>query len=56
MHVVNGEYRCLECGTVLDIPHDKPTRFTIHAASGNPDVRVLISGGKEIHRCEFAPR
>jgi anti-sigma regulatory factor (Ser/Thr protein kinase) len=53
MHLVNGRYQCRACGAVLDIPHDKPTKFRVET-SGTPVHRVLTSGGKEIHRCVIA--
>jgi anti-sigma regulatory factor (Ser/Thr protein kinase) len=53
MHLVNGRYECRACGAMLDIPHDKPTKFTVETF-GTPGIRVLMSGCKEIHRCDTA--
>jgi anti-sigma regulatory factor (Ser/Thr protein kinase) len=53
MHLVNGKYQCRACGAVLDVPHDKPTKFNVETF-GTPAIRLLLSGGKEIHRCVIA--
>jgi anti-sigma regulatory factor (Ser/Thr protein kinase) len=53
MHLVNGKYQCRACGAVLDIPHDKPTKFSVETW-GTPAIRMLMSDGKEIHRCVIA--
>jgi hypothetical protein len=48
-------YECALCGAELDVPFDATPKVTIKAASGQPNVRVLSIGRKEIHRCEAKP-
>ena len=52
MRQIDGRWVCVECGAVLDIASDENPKATIHAASGKPNVRVLVVDGKEVHRCE----
>jgi hypothetical protein len=47
----DGKCECSHCGTVLELPLDEAPRVVIQAASGKPNVRILILKGEEIHRC-----
>ncbi len=49
----DGKWVCAHCGAELDVPKGAEPKVTIHAASGKPNVRVLMLDGKEIHRCEI---
>ena len=56
MRLVDGRYECAQCGVVLDIdPESQPT-VVVHAASGQPNMRVISVGGHEVHRCEVRDR
>jgi hypothetical protein len=45
-------WKCLACGAEVDgVPLDADVSFTIHARSGEPNVRVVLVDGKEVHRC-----
>ena len=52
----NDRYECAFCGAVLDIPRGEEPRVVVHAASGEPNVRVVNRGGEEIHRCAIRDR
>jgi hypothetical protein len=54
MHLIDGRYQCVLCGAVLDIGPDDP-REVIVASSGKPNMRALVLGGKELHRCAADP-
>jgi hypothetical protein len=48
-----GLYECSQCGTALDIARDAHVRVMLIAASGKPNVRVLLGKNREeLHRCE----
>jgi hypothetical protein len=48
----DGRYECAFCGAVLDEPVTVNPRVTIRAATDAPRMRVILIGGKEVHRCE----
>ena len=52
MRQLDGRWVCVECGATIDVPNGKDPKPTIHAASGKPNMRVLMIDGKEVHRCE----
>jgi hypothetical protein len=56
MRLVDGRYECAHCGAVLDIPLVENPTVVVHAASGQPNMRVLRYQGREIHRCEVSSR
>jgi hypothetical protein len=56
MRLQDGRYECALCGAVLDIPLVQNPTAVIHAASGEPNMRVLSYNGREIHRCELSPQ
>jgi hypothetical protein len=56
MRLKDGRYECAHCGAVLDVPVVQDPVVVIHAASGQPTVRVLTYEGREIHRCEISTR
>jgi hypothetical protein len=41
---------------VLDIESDAEPLVVFHAASGEPNVRVISVEGREMHRCEVDDR
>lgn len=51
----DGSYRCSLCGKVLHLPRDAHVHFSVHAASGKANVRVITVGDEEIHRCPTGP-
>jgi hypothetical protein len=51
----DGNYTCSICGAVLRLPANAQVRFSIHAASGRPNVRAIHVGDHEIHRCPIGP-
>jgi hypothetical protein len=51
MRLHDGRYECAYCGAVLDIPLTDDPQVTIRAASGEPNTRVLVLEGREIHAC-----
>ena len=53
MRLHDGRYECAHCGALLDIPLVGEPVATMHAASGEPNVRVLSYNGVEIHRCDI---
>jgi hypothetical protein len=55
MELVNGKWQCLECGEQVDLPEGMTSQVVLYAASGQPNVRVLLVEGVEIHRCEVPP-
>jgi hypothetical protein len=50
--MVNGRYECAQCGAVLDIDAANVPCVVFHAASGQPNMRVVKVNGRELHRCE----
>jgi hypothetical protein len=56
MRHLDGKWLCAECGAVLHVADGDEPKVTIHAASGKPNVRVLMLRGVEIHRCEIKGR
>ena len=55
MRLIDGRWVCRQCGAVLDVPTDRDPKVVIKAASGKPNVRVLMLGDTEVHRCEIEP-
>jgi hypothetical protein len=53
MRQQDSQWVCAHCGAVIDVPEGAQPTVTIHAASGQPNVRVLMLDGKRIHRCEI---
>jgi hypothetical protein len=51
MRLVDGRYECAHCGEVLDIPFGAEPTVVFHAASGKPNMRVILVDGVEVHRC-----
>ena len=49
-----GRWVCNNCGAILDIAEKDP-RVIIKGGGGKPNIRVLMLGGREIHRCEINP-
>ncbi len=55
MRLRDGRTECAQCGAVIDIPDGATPQITLHAAGGQPTVRVISIDRKEIHRCEIKP-
>lgn len=51
MRLRNGHYECRLCGEVLNIATDREPLVMINAASGKPNVRVIVCDGQKIHAC-----
>jgi hypothetical protein len=49
-------WTCRECGTVIDIEPGRVPDVRIHGSSGQPNMRVLVLDGEELHRCEIDTR
>ena len=52
MRLRDGKYECVHCGAVLEIPAGEGLQVVITAATGKPNVRVLMWNFEEIHRCD----
>jgi hypothetical protein len=50
----HSKYRCQLCGAVLDVREATHVRTMIVGSSGEPNVRVMLEDGREIHRCAIA--
>jgi hypothetical protein len=53
---VDGTTRCILCGEEVPDPVGKSTRTTIIGSSGQPNIRVVMVDGTEIHRCSASAR
>jgi hypothetical protein len=53
MRFEGGRYICARCGAVLDIAASSRPQVSMHAASGQPNVRIISVKGQEIHRCTY---
>jgi hypothetical protein len=53
MRVRDGKYACALCAAPLDVAPGEKIMVAVHAASGQPNVRVLTAGEREIHRCNI---
>ena len=53
MREIDGRWVCEGCGAVLEVPDGEHPNVTIHAGSGQSNVRVLMLHGVEIHQCEI---
>jgi hypothetical protein len=51
----NGNYICSLCSTEVETTPDHRPLAMIKASSGEPNVRVIILDGKELHACLFEP-
>ena len=47
----NGQYLCVLCGVAVDVELDERPLVMIKASGGNPNMRVITLGGKELHAC-----
>jgi hypothetical protein len=55
MRLVNGKWQCAYCHEELDIPNGTKVREMFVGASGQPTMRALLIGNREIHRCRTQP-
>lgn len=54
MKVRDGEYECRYCGAKLKLPVGARPDFVFTARGGEPNVRHIRVGTREIHRCEVS--
>ena len=53
MRLSFGRWYCAVCGAVVeDVPEAAQPRSEIRGTSGQPTVRVVLVGRREVHRCE----
>jgi hypothetical protein len=50
--LIGGRYRCDWCGADLDLAFADYATFEVITQHGDVDVRIIIVGGEEHHRCE----
>jgi hypothetical protein len=51
MERIDGQWRCLQCGSVVIAPDEAKAHAVFATGSGKPRVRILSAGDDEIHRC-----
>ncbi len=51
MHLVDGQYQCMRCGTIVDVPFDTTPEFVYVVESRQRTVRSIRVDGVEVHRC-----
>ena len=52
-----GLYRCKVCSEMVETgPHCEPPLSVLVSAHGQPDQRLVMINGYEIHRCPFPIR
>ena len=56
MRLEGGRYVCAQCGVELSIRADEKPMVTMSAVGGQPNMRVLVLDGKEVHRCPYPQR
>ena len=50
----SGLYRCKVCGETVETgPHHDPPLSVLVSCPGQPDQRLVMINGYEIHRCPF---
>jgi hypothetical protein len=54
VRIEDGNWVCEQCGAVIEMPFDDPWHTELHARGGQPNVRVVIAAGHEVHRCEVS--
>ena len=52
MHLVAGRYKCNWCGADLDVTFTDRETIEIVTEHETVDVRIIIVGEEEHHRCE----
>ena len=52
VRIEDGHWMCEQCGAVVDMPFNDPWHAELHTRGGEPNVRVVIAAGQEVHRCE----
>jgi hypothetical protein len=50
-----GGYVCALCGVEIDVTPDQQPLVLIKASSGEPNVRVVMLDGKQVHSCPMKP-
>jgi hypothetical protein len=53
MQVAGGSWRCPYCDKAVDIPVAASPTMITSQASGQPNHRVFVIEGDEVHRCEI---
>ncbi len=51
MRIDDGRWVCVQCGAVVDMPFEAAWHTEMRAHAGEPNVRVVIADGHEVHRC-----
>ncbi len=51
--LVRDQWQCRNCGVVLDIPSSAPLQVVVVGKSGEPNYRVTVMRGEEVHRCQI---
>ena len=54
MRIEDGRWVCEQCGAVVEMPLDDPWHTEIQRRAGQPNVRIVVAGGREVHRCEVS--
>jgi hypothetical protein len=52
VRLTNGAWECAKCGAAIDAPKDALPNVVIVSATGQPDYRLIVFRGKELHRCK----
>jgi len=52
VNLVDGRYLCDWCGADLDLPFADTATFEIVTEHDGVDVRIIMVGGEEHHRCQ----
>ena len=50
--LAGGRYKCDWCGADLDLTFADYATFEVITQHGDADIRIIIVGGEEHHRCE----
>ena len=56
MQLVDGRYKCNWCGADLDLPFTDRETIEIITEHEGGDVRIIVAGGDEHHRCQRPAR
>jgi hypothetical protein len=49
----DGNYLSVRCGVEIDVTADEQPLVVIKASGGEPNMRVLMLGNKELHACRM---
>jgi hypothetical protein len=54
VRIEDGHWVCEQCGAVVNMPLNDPWHTELHARGGQPNIRVVVAAGQEVHRCEVS--